>query len=167
MAIKIDTNALVLAEIFKTTITQAKLEGWSQAAIINVLDGTYKGDFGFPYFVSRYWLSGQVMNKSSDIDPTPSFLKRGWHHRDTVSSYFPKRSRFGTKEARIGLYVPDKPGLSLNYIARNLKGGNERFMQKAWGQYKGTSCLKKELAWMFDKGLDKIFREENCAGSEK
>ena len=75
MAIKIDTNALVIAKVFEEQITQKQLENWSQAAIINVLDGTTNGDFGFPYYVSRYWLSGQVMNKSSDTDP--SFLKRG------------------------------------------------------------------------------------------
>ena len=50
MAIKIDTNALVVAKVFKEEITQKQLEGWSQAAIINVLDGTHNGDFGFPYY---------------------------------------------------------------------------------------------------------------------
>ena len=160
MAIKIDTNALVVAKVFEEQITQKQLENWSQAAIINVLDGTTSGDFGFPYYVSRYWLSGQVMNKSSDTDP--SFLKRGWHHRDTVSFYFPKRSRFGIKEARIGMYSPEKRGISLNYIAKNLKKtGNGRFMQKAWGKYRGSNAVKKELTWMFDKGLAKKFREAN------
>ena len=53
MAIKIDTNALVVAKVFKEEITQKQLENWSQAAIINVLDGTSNGDFGLPYYVSR------------------------------------------------------------------------------------------------------------------
>ena len=60
------------------------------------------------------------------------------------------------------MYSPEKRGISLNYIAKNLKkSGNGHFMQKAWGKYRGSNAVKKELTWMFDKGLAKKFREAN------
>lgn len=162
MAIRVDTNALILAKVFKNEITINRMEGWAQGAFGNVIDGSYSGDWGFPYYVARYWLSGQAMNVSDDLNPTASLLRRGWHHRDTVMAYTPKKRKRGILETKIGMYSPTVPKYSLNYIAKNVKNGAyKNFMSKAWSRYKGSKKSKDELTWMFDKGLEKLFREEN------
>ena len=169
MAFKIDTNALVLAKKFEKELTTDKLANWAQAAIGN----TYEGDderqsLGFPVFVKYEYMQGQAMNESSydgNHDSWLHYLKRGWHHNSRVRIHKVRRgAKRGKVEMTIGMYAPESMQISLNYLLKNLrKTGQQKFMQRAWTKYKGNARVKEQLAWMYEKALDKVFREENGA----
>ena len=163
MAYKIDTNVLVTANVFKTQITLERMTGWAQAALGMATDADNAAadmSESFASFVRNNWLSGQVMNVSSEAgnqDSWSHYLKRGWHHRDMVKAYTPKPRNRWTRQRNISLY---HGRTALNYIFKNLRlTGNEKFMQRAWRQYKGAQKCKDDLNWMFEKGLEKMFRE--------
>ena len=168
MAFKIDTNALVLAQKVQSKITVESLMNAGQGAIGNV----YEGEDGpataaFCQYVKDNYLSGQAMNESmpdGNHDSWLHYVKRGWHHNTTVKIHRSRRARRGVVEMTIGMYDPKSMQYSLNYILKNLRAtGNERCLTRAWSKYKGAKRVKEELAWVYDKMLDKIFREENGA----
>lgn len=149
---KIQTNALLMADMFKHEITYDELGNLAQAGLGNATDAT--GSVGaalpFDYYVQRYWLSGQAMNVGSEA--TASFKKRGWHHRETFQVWFPKSAqRKWKREKHAGFY---SGRYSLNYLMKNLRRtGNEKFLSKAWKAWQGATNTKAELAWMFEHGL--------------
>ncbi len=164
MAYRVDTNVLVLAEVFETKISLSRMTGWAQAALGNATDaeGASIGmSTSFARFVKDNWLSGQAMDVSSpegSRDSWMKYLERGWHHRDMVAAYTPKPRNRWTRQRNISLY---HGRYALNYLFKNLRAtGNEKFMQKAWRQWKGSQKCKDDLNWMFEKGLAKMLREK-------
>ena len=157
---KIQTNALVMADMFKTEITQEQLGNWAQAGLGNATDATgHVGSYlPFDDYVRRFWLSGQAMNVSNE--DSASWRKRHWHHRDMFKTWLPKTAqRMWKREKHSGFYAGSIP---LNYLLKNLRRTrNEKFLQKAWKAWNGPANTKAELAWMFEKGLAKMARRCN------
>lgn len=160
--IKVSTNALTLAEVFETKLTLDKLGGWAQAGLGNAIDATgqISNGLSFPEYVRLNWLNGQVMRVSSPDTPEAwkKYKERGWHHRDKVQAYSPKPRNKWYRWKNVGIYDGNH---SLNYLMKNLrKTGNANFMSRAWRKWRGNTLAKEELNWMFERGMDKVFREE-------
>lgn len=159
---KIQTNALVMADMFKEQITQEQLGNWAQAGLGNATDATGKVGAMLPFdeYVRTFWLSGQTAGLKVGSEATTSFRKRGWHHRDKFMVWLPKSAqRVWKREKHSGFYAGRIP---LNYLLRNLRlTHNEKFLQKAWKAWGGPANTKAELAWMFEKGLGKMARRCN------
>lgn len=159
--LKFSTDAMVMAKTFGEEITLKMLGGWAQAGLGNAINAERTGAayLPFSYYVQRYWLSGQLMNVGNEM--SASFKKRGWHHRDKFDSYTPKRSRSNaSKWIHTGFHDGSH---SLNYLMKNFrKSGNERGISKAWTKWQGNKNTKEELNWMLDRGLDKLFRQDEA-----
>lgn len=150
--LKIQTNALLLADMFEHEITYEELGNLAQAGLGNATDatGVVGASIAFDEYVKLFWLSGQALNVGSE--DTSSYKKRGWHHRDKFRIWFPKSAqRQWKREKHAGFYAGR---YSLNYLLKNLrKTGNEKFLNRAWKAWNGSKNTKAELAWMFEHGL--------------
>ncbi len=157
---KIQTNCLVMAEMFEEEISQKQLGNWAQAGLGNATDATGKVGALIPFddYVRTFWLSGQVAGLKVGSEDTASYRKRGWHHRDKFTVWLPKSAqRMWKREKHAGFYAGR---YSLNYLMKNLRRtGNEKFLSKAWKAWGGAANTKAELAWMFEKGLAKMARK--------